>query len=299
MRKAEVHFGFQFKDGLNTDPVPFQTANECSPGGFYFFEECEAQRWLDVYDDIQWVRQVDVPDGVPLHHESNGKWKAAQIFLHPRRPLDEWLAERPSVAADAVRRNPNVLGDLPARLRTPELCLAAIARNSSTLRFVPVDVKTYELCRAAVRVNGTALQWVPGHMLDRELCLEAVTMRDGGTALRWVPKRLMTPELCHAAVKSGPAGLAWVPDDMLTAELCLAAVRRHGRALQFVPLVYMTQEMCLAAVKQDPCAVEFVPAEVRSTTCMPVNTRWIHEARPVSRSAAEAGLGPGPSCSRL
>ena len=178
MRKDEVHFGVHFQDGLNTDPIPFQTAKECSPGGFYFFEECDAHLWLGLYEDIKWVRKVHVPDGVPLHHESNGKWKAAQIFLHPKQYFDEWLAERPDVARNAVTHQSYGLSRIPWSMRTHDLCMIAVKRwaalDINVLQWVPCGMMTPELCIAAVQRSPVALESIPKVMITPEVCLAAI-----------------------------------------------------------------------------------------------------------------------------
>jgi len=55
----------------------------------------------------------------------------------------------------------NLLTDVPAELRTPEMCLQAVKRN------------------------GFALQHVPEHMKTPQLCLQAVNRQSKGLYKRW------------------------------------------------------------------------------------------------------------------
>lgn len=41
------HNGFQFREGLNVDTVPFSTKTECCAGGIYFTTTEHFYEWLD------------------------------------------------------------------------------------------------------------------------------------------------------------------------------------------------------------------------------------------------------------
>ena len=57
--KKENHNGYQFKDGLNVDNVPFCIDSECTPGGIYFCRFNNFVRWLSYNDkSMYFVRNV-------------------------------------------------------------------------------------------------------------------------------------------------------------------------------------------------------------------------------------------------
>jgi hypothetical protein len=83
--KEENHFGFQYKDGLNIDTLPFNPSGDCEPGGIYFSRE----------DILQfshcgvWIREVTLPENEPIYVNpgSPKKWKSHRVILGPRRKI--------------------------------------------------------------------------------------------------------------------------------------------------------------------------------------------------------------------
>ena len=110
----EVHHGLRFVDGLNVDPLPFQTSDECAPGGIYFCEPEHVFDWIHLYTKSgaqagaqagarqPWIRSVRLPPEARVQSESNHKWKADRVILGPRIAWDDWLSANPDVCARAV-----------------------------------------------------------------------------------------------------------------------------------------------------------------------------------------------------
>src|SRR5665647_3665118 len=85
--ESECHNGFQFKDGLNVDTVPFNPTSECKPGGIYFCELSKFFYWT-IYNEKQmiWYRKVTIPDDAQVYVESD-KFKADKLILSERHEI--------------------------------------------------------------------------------------------------------------------------------------------------------------------------------------------------------------------
>jgi len=85
LNEEEIHCGLEYHDGLNIDPLPFNPAGDCRPGGIYFSRE-------DILAFLgygPWIRQVTIPKGEQIY-ENPGfpkKWKAKKVILGKRRRI--------------------------------------------------------------------------------------------------------------------------------------------------------------------------------------------------------------------
>ena len=79
--KSEIHYGYQYVDGLNTDPIEFNISNgECSAGGLYFTSFKYVQTWVNLNT---YVREVTIPDDARICMYEK-KFKANKIVVGPR-----------------------------------------------------------------------------------------------------------------------------------------------------------------------------------------------------------------------
>lgn len=69
--------------------------------------------------------------------------------------------------------HPWQLHQIPARLRTYEVCMAAVARDGFQLKLVPASLRTYEMYVAAVKASPSALRMVPKKHRTVDLCMYA------------------------------------------------------------------------------------------------------------------------------
>lgn len=87
--KTENHHGFQYKDGLNVDTLPFQPSGSCVPGGLYFSDLRNIGKF---YNYGVWLRVVTLPKDNPdfkMVRDDSGcvKWRANMIILGNRYAL--------------------------------------------------------------------------------------------------------------------------------------------------------------------------------------------------------------------
>ena len=92
----ENHYGFQYKDGLNTDTIPFNDNPEhsCCAGGLYFSDENNIIAFLDYKH--RYIREITIPEGGLVVNDGFNKFRAHSIKLGKRHDLSklatwEWL----------------------------------------------------------------------------------------------------------------------------------------------------------------------------------------------------------------
>ena len=80
--KNEEHYGLQYHDGLNIDPVPFNPSGNCEPGGIYYANK-------DILAFLSygcWLRKVTIPDDAQVYENPGTpkKYKADKVILGER-----------------------------------------------------------------------------------------------------------------------------------------------------------------------------------------------------------------------
>lgn len=84
----ECHHGFQYKDGLNIDMLPFSHEGSCVAGGLYF---TTAEYIINFFDYGSNVREIFLPTENPsfrmVMDPQGDKWRANMIILGKKYPL--------------------------------------------------------------------------------------------------------------------------------------------------------------------------------------------------------------------
>jgi len=113
--EQENHNGLQYKDGLNTDTIAFNSNPKCSciPGGLYFSDAKNILEFLN--KDSYYIREVEVPEGELIVKDSAGeddglgnKWRAHSLYLHEKHSFGDtktwgWI-EKQGINIDKVHR---------------------------------------------------------------------------------------------------------------------------------------------------------------------------------------------------
>ena len=81
------HHGFQYKEGLNIDTVPFNPKGNCEPGGLYYTDKENIFGFL-LFGTL--IADVHVPEDAQVY-QSKHKWKADRIVLSNVRPVEEYI----------------------------------------------------------------------------------------------------------------------------------------------------------------------------------------------------------------
>jgi hypothetical protein len=190
------HRGFQYKEGLNVDHVPFNPSGVCRHGGLYYTSHKHLAEWCSPGWPL--IADVTVPVDAQVYAEPCGtKWKADQLVLSNIRPLRQFFAELDEATVCKI-----------------------LARKGYMLEFV--DNQTEAMCMAVVRADPLQLEHVKNQ--TEAVCMEAI--RGYPFALRCVRKQ--TKELCMAAVQLDGFALAAVRRQTKT--ICAAAIARNWDA---------------------------------------------------------------------
>ena len=246
LKKNCIHNGYEFINGLNIDPIPFNPEGECSSGGFYFTEYNKICYWLTYTKDLTYIAEVTIPDDAKVHIKDN-KFKADKLILNLNNKItikDHECWNDEDFCKIAVRTNGHYLEF--AIVQNDEICELAVQQDGHALQFV--RKQTEEICKLAVQQYGSALKYVINK--TDEICKLAV--RRDGFFLKHVVNQ--TDEICKLAVQQDGYYLTFVV--VQNDEICKAAVQQNGHALKYV--VNQTDEICKLAVQQDGYALKYV-----------------------------------------
>jgi len=208
------HHGFQYKEGLNVDTVPFNPSGDCEPGGLYY-STAEHICKFSAYGCS--IADVIVPEDSQVY-QNGTKFKADKIILSNIRSMEMYIDSLPyEKQLNAVKQTGRLLQFVS--IQTSEICLEAVKQNGIALSYV--KEQTDEICMVAVKQNGMALLYVNNQ--TPEICLEAV--RQNGISLLNVKEQ--TVEICMEAVRQNGCALEFVKEQ--TPELCMETVKQNGR----------------------------------------------------------------------
>jgi hypothetical protein len=217
-----IHNGFEFKEGLNVDTVPFDASGTCKKGGFYFtFSHCWSE-WLNYGDKFMyWMWDVKIPDDTQVYLESETKIKADKIILENKRCIYD----------------------------DEERCMLAVRQDGWAIRFINDPSEAVQL--EAVRQNGYAIKYIKDP--SETVKLEAVS-RDGW-AIRFIKDPSERVQL-EAARQNGWViqFIQFIKDP--SEEFQLEAVRQNGNAIKFIK--DPSEEIQLEAVRQNGLAIRFI-----------------------------------------
>ncbi len=165
LHESMVHYGFKYQVGLNIDPIPFNPAGSCKPGGLYFTDFENFQYQL-CYGTL--IADVVVPDNTEVYAEPCGYiWKASKLILSNIRPissLPQWQNKK--FCLDVINYYPEALKFVPKELKTYTFYLGAVNENGFAFEFVPDNLKSQELCMIAARQNNDAWMYCLKNFID-------------------------------------------------------------------------------------------------------------------------------------
>ena len=226
LKEDLIHNNYQFVNGINIDPIPFNPDGECSKGGFYFTEYNKIACWLEYTDDLTYIADVKIPDNAQVYVEEN-KFKADKFILNLNNKIDIKDHEcwnNAEFCEMAVQQDGCALKYVINQ--TEELCKMAVQRDGYALKYV--NNQTEDICKLAVQQNGLALQYVNIPQTEA-LCKLAV--QQNGFALQYVTIP-QTEALCKLAIQQTDEALYFVKEQ--TEEICKFAVQQNRDALYYV-----------------------------------------------------------------
>lgn len=250
-----VHYGMQWKLGMNEDPLPLETRRQAGPGGLSFCRFQHLFSWRlplpdnDLLDDY-WLGEVEVPPDT--EHWTNGVLhKAPRLVLlkatrlaeldpglydelvmlgmrHKMLTLQNVRRKNAKLCEEWVRRSGSIRM-VPWGLQTPDLVESGV-RGRHDIKEVREDLRTQEVWDL---LPDDELRWVPHDMQRRNRCMSAV--REDARMFRWVNPALQNEKMCALAA-SNPRfrWLKWVRPDLQNAEMCLRSVLHDPSTMEHV-----------------------------------------------------------------
>jgi hypothetical protein len=247
LRKDLKHQGVQYAYDVSM----------CVPTGMYFCRREAVPRWLDLYEDNEFVAEVHLLARSRVEHLSPYKSRVDWFLLRNPVPIVKFI-RRYFEPIDVLRRSPFLIRYMEKP--TPMLQFYAVESNPHAISCI--DEQNADVCELALKRNGLCVQYVKFPTLD----LYRIAVRQNGMALAFIEdkfwedplyKREME-EISLAAVTKTGLALQFVRNQ--TAEICCAAVGQNGYALAFVWPALKTAEVCRIAWKENSRALGLATA---------------------------------------
>lgn len=187
-----AHHGYEFKEGLNIDIYPWNTAN-CAPGGIYITTMEHMPAWLwysDYIGRMYWIWDAEIDTRYPYNQETF-KVKAHAVKLSNRRlimDLPEWKDAAFQKAAVLMNRSYKTLS-----YYITDPCIEvymAFVENGIVSYYIETKEKNLE----AVTIRGELIRGMT--IFDEDILLAAV--KQNGRAIRFI--MVPTVEMQRAAV---------------------------------------------------------------------------------------------------
>jgi hypothetical protein len=170
-----IHNGFEFKEGLNVDPVPFNASGNCTKGGFYFTFSDYWSEWVSYRSEFMyWMWDVKIPDDTQVYLESDSKIKVDKFILENKRCIYD-CEERCMLA---VSRNGWVIRFI--KDPSEEMKLEAVRQDGSAIRIIKNPSERVQL--EAVKRNGLAIQYIE----NPSEAVQLAAVRQDGYAIRCI-----------------------------------------------------------------------------------------------------------------
>uniref|UniRef100_A0A6C0ADA2 DUF4116 domain-containing protein n=1 Tax=viral metagenome TaxID=1070528 RepID=A0A6C0ADA2_9ZZZZ len=270
--KNENHYGFQYKDGLNTE-----TLKPNSRKGGLYFTDCHN---ISEYSNFGiFIRKICIPDESVIFIDGD-KYVTDKMILGKKTLFEDsdiWNdVELCKLAIEKDADNFKYIKN-----QTEELCLLAISKSPKTLKYVknktykiykafiekspwnisdvPEEYITEELLKISISYNALMLQNISEKFLTEDLCLFA--LKKDVYAFKYIPKNLLNDKICLIVIEKDDEYnmIQYVPEKLRTEKICKIAVKKNGSALQYVPEDLRTMEMCLMAIQENTENMKYVP----------------------------------------
>jgi hypothetical protein len=172
----EIHYGYQYVDGLNVDPNEFDiTQGECSKGGLYFTSIKHIYLWVC---GNKYVRNVTIPDDARICCYET-KFKANKIIVGTR-----------------IRINDSDI------LASEEIQKLAVQQNGCVIQYI--DNPSKKIQRLAMRQNGCAIQYINGPSKK----IQKLAVQQNGCAIQYIDEP--SEEIQMLAVQQDESAIEYI-----------------------------------------------------------------------------------------
>lgn len=214
LHKTLIHHGFQYRLGLNIDPIPFNPTGKGKPGGFYFTTKEHIAYFLRFGC---FIAEIYIPDDAKVYDDPGGyASKADRIIIKSITPIQDmpWWSDI-AFCNDAVRQSMHAIKFI--RNATDEMYMIILKKRPEYILYI--ENPSEYICQATVKIDGMALAYIDPVYQTEIVCLLAVN--NTGLAIKYVARQ--TKELCLIAVRNHVDAILYVDDDLLSDEIYAAA----------------------------------------------------------------------------
>lgn len=268
------HYGFQWRVGVNVDPLPWNPKGSCLSGGLYFTTYDQLQFHASYPVDENWIGRITVDDDEPVWQDGD-KWKAHKVTLsdvvavHDLDDLEYFRFISSTFSSFYNKTSRYADGDLKKEWRQ------LMHYHPVTMQFARHDdwdvcfdlvgltkrPEEYDLSRKADKdallraasKNGHILKFLP--RIDEDIAMRAV--KDCGSALRWVPAELQTHKMCMQSMHVSTSAFKYIADP--TPAICSWAVKQDVSTIQHMKV--KTTYLVHQAILQDATVLQYLTAD--------------------------------------
>lgn len=249
LRKGLEHQGVQY----------LYDVSMCVPTGMYFCRREAVPRWLDLYEDNEFVAEVHLLACSNVVHLSPHKSRVDWFELRNPVPIVKFI-RRYFEPMDVLKHSPFLI----RYMEKPSMTLQFFAVDLNPHALDCIENQMADVCEFALKRNGLCIRYVKYPSID----MYRVAVTKNGNALAYVEEKYWTEptykkeigELCLAAVTKTGLALQFVRAEFQTAEICEAAVTQNGYAIAYVLPKFKTPEVCRIAWKENVNALRLTTA---------------------------------------
>jgi hypothetical protein len=216
----EIHFGYQYVDGLNVDPNEFDISQgECSKGGLYFTSSKYICKWIS---NNEYVRNVTIPDNARICIYET-KFKADKIIVGPRtRICDSDLFANKEVHKLVVQRN----GCDIRFIKDPseEVQRLAVQQNGDAIEFI--ESPSEEVQRLAVQQNGYAIK----HIMEPSKEIQMLAVQRNSYAIQYIKDP--NEEVQRLVVQQNDYAIAYIKNP--SKEIQMLIVQQNCHTIKYI-----------------------------------------------------------------
>ena len=215
----EIHYGYQYVDGLNIDTNEFNiNRGECSKGGLYFTSEKYIYEWIQG----EYVRVVTIPDDARICIYKT-KFKSNKIFVEPRiRIYDSDLLSDEQVQMLAVQQNVRAIRYI--KEPSDQVQMLAVQHNGYAIKYIKEPSDQVQML--AVQQNGCSIRYIK----EPSNQVQMLAVQHNGYAIQYIKEP--SDQVQMLAVQQNGCAIRYIkkPSDQVQ----MLAVQKNGNAIQYI-----------------------------------------------------------------
>ena len=237
---SKIHNDYEWHEGVNVDPLPFNPSGACQHGGLYF----TTPEWVLKFRhrseelDDHYIGQIQLDNDEAVWQEKTYtgqwshyfyKWKAHTVTLVNMTKISDMSdAEYYDLIGHRILKKSPEPYD---KLKQHEQWLNLISHKPKALKYV--RHQTQEICLTAVNFKRSTIKHVKARYLPQ--CL-AIIVRDG----HFTPRVFQSVSVLKTILANDGMRLSQIPSDVKTQEMVDIAVANNPEAARYAGKKFLT-----------------------------------------------------------